>query len=74
MKKLSLTFGFAIVLLSINSCRQDDVILSSDDVANLKIIQTKRINTVNKNSSVVKRDSTLINSTLKQDEWVKPPK
>ena len=62
MKKLSLTFGFAIVLLSINSCRQDDVILSSDDVANLKIIQTKRINTVNKNSSVVKRDSTLINS------------
>ncbi len=74
MKKLSLTFGFAIILLSINSCRQDDVILSSDDVANLKIIQTKRINTVNKNSSVVKRDSTLINSTLKQDEWVKPPK
>lgn len=74
MKKLSLTFGFAIVLLSINSCRQDDVILSSDDAANLKIIQTKRINTVNKNSSVVKRDSTLINSTLKQDEWVKPPK
>ena len=74
MKKLSLTFGFAIVFLSINSCRQDDVILSSDDVANLKIIQTKRINTVNKNSSVVKRDSTLINSTLKQDEWVKPPK
>ena len=74
MKKLSLIFGFAIVLLSINSCRQDDVILSSDDAANLKIIQTKRINTVNKNSSVVKRDSTLINSTLKQDEWVKPPK
>jgi hypothetical protein len=74
MKKLSLTFGFVIVLLSINSCRQDDVILSSDDVANLKIIQTKRINTVNKKSSFVKRDSTLINSTLKQDEWVKPPK
>ena len=74
MKKFLLTFIFLGMFLTINSCRQDDTVLSNDDLANLRIIQDTRINRES-SSQINKKDSTIIMSiTFKQDELVKPPK
>ncbi len=72
MKKFLLLFSFLIVSVAMNSCRQDDVMLSNDDVTNLKIIQNTRSNRLSSQLNNTRRDSTTV--TFKQDELVKPPK
>lgn len=72
MKKFLLLFSFLIVSVVMNSCRQDDVMLSNDDVTNLKIIQNTRSNRLSSQLNNTRRDSTAV--TFKQDELVKPPK
>ena len=72
MIKFLLLFSFLIVSVAMNSCRQDDVMLSNDDVTNLKIIQNTRSNRLSSQLNNTRRDSTTV--TFKQDELVKPPK
>lgn len=73
MKKFLLLFSFLIVSVAMNSCRQDDVMLSNDDVTNLKIIQNTRSNRLSSHlNNTTRRDSSSV--TFKQDELVKPPK
>ena len=72
MKKFLLLFSFLIVSVAMNSCRQDDVMLSNDDVTNLKIIQNTRSNRLSSQLNNTRRNSTTV--TFKQDELVKPPK
>ena len=72
MKKFLLAFSFLVMFVTINSCRQDDNLLSNDDIANLKIIQDTRTNR-DSGSQKIKIDST-VSMTFKQDETVKPPK
>lgn len=73
MKKFLLLFSFLLVSVAMNSCRQDDVMLSNDDVTNLKIIQNTRSNRLSSHlNNTTRRDSSSV--TFKQDELVKPPK
>lgn len=72
MKKFLLLFSFLLVSMTMYSCRQDDVMLSNDDVTNLKIIQNTRSNRLSSQLNNTRRDSTTV--TFKQDELVKPPK
>jgi hypothetical protein len=55
------------------SCRQNEDILSNDDVTNLRIIQNTRSNRPSSQlNNTTRRDSSSV--TFKQDELVKPPK
>ena len=73
MKKFLLLFSFLLVSMTMYSCRQNEDILSNDDVTNLRIIQNTRSNRLsNQLNNTTKRDSTTV--TFKQDELVKPPK
>lgn len=59
--------------MTMYSCRQNEDILSNDDVTNLRIIQNTRSNRLsNQLNNTTRRDSTTV--TFKQDELVKPPK
>ena len=73
MKKFLLLFSFLLVSMTMYSCRQNEDILSNDDVTNLRIIQNTRSNRLsNQLNNTTRRDSTTV--TFKQDELVKPPK
>ena len=73
MKKFLLLFSFLLVSMTMYSCRQNEDILSNDDVTNLRIIQNTRSNRLsNQLNNTARRDSTTV--TFKQDELVKPPK
>lgn len=72
MKKFLLLFSFLLVSMTMYSCRQNEDILSNDDVTNLRIIQNTRSNRLSSQLNNTRRDSTTV--TFKQDELVKPPK
>ena len=73
MKKFSLLFSFLLVSMTMYSCRQNEDILSNDDVTNLRIIQNTRSNRLSiQLNNTTRRDSSSV--TFKQDELVKPPK
>ena len=73
MKKFLLLFSFLLVSMTMYSCRQNEDILSNDDVTNLRIIQNTISNRLsNQLNNTARRDSTTV--TFKQDELVKPPK
>ena len=74
MKKFLLAFSFLVIFITINSCRQDDAVLSNEDITNLRIIQDTRTNRDSK-SQKNKKDSTMTMSiTFKQEEIIIPPK
>ena len=59
--------------MTMYSCRQNEDILSNDDVTNLRIIQNTRSNRLSSHlNNTTRRDSSSV--TFKQDELVKPPK
>ncbi len=73
MKKFLLLFSFLLVSMTMYSCRQNEDILSNDDVTNLRIIQNTRSNRLSSHlNNTTRRDSSSV--TFKQDELVKPPK
>lgn len=73
MKKFLLLFSFLLVSMTMYSCRQNEDILSNDDVTNLRIIQNTRSNRLSSQlNNTTRRDSSSV--TFKQDELVKPPK
>ena len=73
MKKFLLLFSFLLVSMTMYSCRQNEDILSNDDVTNLGIIQNTRSNRLSiQLNNTTRRDSSSV--TFKQDELVKPPK
>ena len=73
MKKFLLLFSFLLVSMTMYSCRQNEDILSNDDVTNLRIIQNTRSNRLSSQlNNTTRRDSSSI--TFKQDELVKSPK
>lgn len=73
MKKFLLLFSFLLVSMTMYSCRQNEDILSNDDVTNLRIIQNTRSNRLSiQLNNTTRRDSSSV--TFKQDELVKPPK
>ena len=73
MKKFLLLFSFLLVSMTMYSCRQNEDILSNDDVTNLRIIQNTRSNRPSSQlNNTTRRDSSSV--TFKQDELVKPPK
>ena len=71
MKKFLISIGFLFTMLFFNSCRQNDIILSNEDVTNLKIIQDTRVKREQTNNT--KKDSLNI-TTFKQEELVRPPR
>lgn len=73
MKKFLLLFSFLLVSMTMYSCRQNEDILSNDDVTNLRIIQNTRSNRLSSQlNNTTRRDSSSV--TFKKDELVKPPK
>lgn len=73
MKKFLLLFSFLLVSMTMYSCRQNEDILSNDDVTNLRIIQNTRSNRLSSHlNNTTRRDSSSV--TFKKDELVKPPK
>ena len=73
MKNFLLLFSFLLVSMTMYSCRQNEDILSNDDVTNLRIIQNTRSNRLSSQlNNTTRRDSSSV--TFKKDELVKPPK
>lgn len=73
MKKFILAFT-AIVSLTVISCRQEEDVLSAEDMATIKIIETNRNAVISNSDQGVKRDSAT-NSTMKiEGEIQRPPR
>lgn len=71
MKKFLLAFSFLVMFVTINSCRQDDTVLSNDDITNLRIIQDTRFQRTSNNLNARTDSGSVV---FKVDEKIRPPR
>lgn len=72
MKKITLAIA-TILMITAVSCRQEEEILSNEDIANMKIIENNRNNESSNSNQTMKNDSTQNNQFNNIDGEIQPP-
>lgn len=72
MKKVVYLFLFLAITFVTNACRENETMLSNEDVTNFKIIENNRTNR-SSDKITSKKDSTLV-GLIRTSEQVPPPR